>query len=528
MPDEYILVTVPLSSGEMYVDEANERGYKVIALLSYVEGADPTGLEDLFELIYKGRAEVIVDNGNKDELIKKLSKYDIKAVVAGSEAGVPSAERLAKALGLKGNDPSTIRYRNNKEGMFEALSNAGIRKIETYVVKNRNDIEEFWNKNECKKIVLKFAESGASVGVKIFSDLDSALEYYDVMVCKPDFIGRIGTDILVQEYIDGIEYIVNTVSYNGRHKVSDMLVYDKIEVDNNILYGRMRSLRRDTKVWNELIEYDLKVADAVDMKYGPSHNEIKVDDKGPVLIEVNARPMGASMTRPFLKRLNGNCIVDMSLDSVLNEVAFNEWPDIYEPQNGGFSYLPYVSETKMLSLAPIIELASNLKGFFTHNAHSLEPAEMVKTVDLHTAPVIIKFEGDEDYIDDLYERLKKVNELQDLYFRCEPLGVNEGITIPGMNGISAVMRSTDPFEGGSYDSIALIWNKEDLLQDRYSLFFRAIRSLHDGGSLLIPKGSYDTFPYGKEGLQCIAYLINMEYSYDENGCFIGLKKGLYC
>ncbi len=35
-------------------------------------------------------------------------------------------------------------------------------------------------------------------------------------------------EVLIQEYIDGTEYVVNTVSCNGKHMVTDIWVYSKV------------------------------------------------------------------------------------------------------------------------------------------------------------------------------------------------------------------------------------------------------------------------------------------------------------
>ena len=52
------------------------------------------------------------------------------------------------------------------------------------------------------------------------------------------------------------------------------------------------------------------------------HGEYMLDEKGPVLIEVNCRPMGASMSIEFLDKISGQHETDSVLDSYLNPSKF--------------------------------------------------------------------------------------------------------------------------------------------------------------------------------------------------------------
>ena len=49
------------------------------------------------------------------------------------------------------------------------------------------------------------------------------------------------------------------------------------------------------KIENELIQYTKKILNALNLSHGAAHNEIMYTKKGPILIELNARLMGASI-----------------------------------------------------------------------------------------------------------------------------------------------------------------------------------------------------------------------------------------
>ena len=58
------------------------------------------------------------------------------------------------------------------------------------------------------------------------------------------------------------------------------------------------------------------------IQYGIVHGEYMVDEKGPVLIEVNCRPMGCSMPSEYLDLVFGQHETDTLLDSYLDEKGF--------------------------------------------------------------------------------------------------------------------------------------------------------------------------------------------------------------
>ena len=56
------------------------------------------------------------------------------------------------------------------------------------------------------------------------------------------------------------------------------------------------------------------------IQYGPVHGEYMIDEKGPVLIEVNCRPMGGGMSKQFMDLAFGQHETDSALDAYLDPV----------------------------------------------------------------------------------------------------------------------------------------------------------------------------------------------------------------
>lgn len=524
MTKQYIAIVCPVSAGETYVDEAIDRGYGALALFENLH----TDYTDKYFLIAKeklmGRAESFLCPDSIDEIKEMLKDYDIVAIVAGNESGVTLADKLSHAYGLKGNDPATTHLRNNKYGMYQALKGAGLRACETWHVHSEDDIRRFWKEFECEKVILKFTESGASVGVKTCPSLEDALDYYKVMKDMPDYLGRHGIDILVQEYINGIEYIVDTVSCNGKHKVTSLWYYIKSEEGNNFIYLRENLIKEITPRVQELIDYDLKVLDAVKLTYGACHTEIKYDKRGPVLMETNPRPHGCQ-SREYLNSLFGHCVAEISLDSLLDEEKFNKWPDVFDPINIGCSFLTVLPEPMKACISPGLEIATHLEGFISYVIpRPYDVVEYPATIDLATSPAIFDFFGSGEYINWLYDILRKINDdYIELFFAWKPLEARDPPSIPKTDGRTVVYDNngmTEVSEDG-YDVGIFAVTMSETLQERFRKFFELRSHVKTGGKIIVPLEAYDALPYGRAAVEILADLFKMDIAFDEKGTFEG-------
>lgn len=167
----------------------------------------------------------------------------------------------------------------------------------------------------------------------------------------------------------------------------------------------------------ELVRYAFKVLTALDFWFGPCHGEFKIDEKGPVLIETNARPMGDSMTRDYMRNILDHCIVDLSLDTVLSTNAFDkklqEGVD-YKPLRCAAKKYIILQEHTYGDTHACFAIVEGLKTFFEHNDY--EPLGMKsypETKDLGDTPMIAKLAADTQ--EDIEYDLSFLNELEQKY-----------------------------------------------------------------------------------------------------------------
>ncbi|MEU2424028.1 hypothetical protein ABZ619_23890 [Streptomyces sp. NPDC007851] len=101
------------------------------------------------------------------------------------------------------------------------------------------------------------------------------------------------TEVVAQEYLVGAEYVVNTVSCEGVHTVTDVWSTDRVSANGvRDLVVAQVLLRHEDPVVDDLVRYGFQVLDALGVRFGAAHLEIKLTPDGPRLVEAGARPSG--------------------------------------------------------------------------------------------------------------------------------------------------------------------------------------------------------------------------------------------
>jgi biotin carboxylase len=140
----------------------------------------------------------------------------------------------------------------------------------------------------------------------------------------------IGTaqDVLVQEFLQGKEYVVDKVSKDGVHKIVAVWAYDKRPVNGaSFVYFGMSLLPSDTKMAQELIQYADGVLDALGIVQGPSHMEVMYCADGPCLVEVGSRCHGGEgVWLNVAQECVGYTVVTVTADVYTNGPIFDTLP----------------------------------------------------------------------------------------------------------------------------------------------------------------------------------------------------------
>lgn len=307
------------STGAFIAPAFKKRGFDCVHVLSQANLPR--------NILKQHKPENYLDNFNYNKklskLVTKLQKYKILGVIAGSESGVELADLLSELFQVFSNGYKLSHARRDKYLMYQAVAEAGL-KVAPNI--KTNNLEELlaWSKDiKDKPVVLKPVRSAASDKVFFcFSDAEITNAFNNIFRATNIF-GEKNSKILAQGFLKGTEYVVNTVSYEGKHYVSDSWRYSKKHVPpHGLIYDYAELLPFDHDlILNKLRNYVFKVLDALGIKFGAAHTEIMLTDDGPVLIETGARIMGA-VNPKFIKEAIGHNQMEWLIESYINSQKF--------------------------------------------------------------------------------------------------------------------------------------------------------------------------------------------------------------
>ncbi|HEY9473603.1 MAG TPA: ATP-grasp domain-containing protein [Mycobacteriales bacterium] len=237
----------------------------------------------------------ILHNGDIDKTVALVSAHHPVAVVAGGEYGVRFADLLSEQLGVPSNGTALSAARRDKYLMIETIKAAGLhgaRQIRT------NDVAELcdWHRRTGGRIVVKPVSSAGGDGVSFCTTVEQTAAAYQQIVERPDIFSEPNNGVVAQEYLVGDEYIVNTVSRDGLHRVCEIWKSSRFSVNGVVdLSGASHLVPRHGPVQDELAAYSARALDALGVRHGPAHVELKMTPQGPCLIELGARLSGGDL-----------------------------------------------------------------------------------------------------------------------------------------------------------------------------------------------------------------------------------------
>jgi len=389
-----IIIVDAISTGMNFIHDIISRGYHPVVIQSKVSGDSPEIKEyidyverDLNSIEYD--FEWILEKDTYEETLEMVREYDPILVLPGNERGVILASKLSNDLGLLCNPIENLDAMTLKDEMQKRLAENNLRHIRGQTVTSIDEAIKFYDDENLKQVVIKPIYSAGSSSVRICANREEMIASLNELFEETNYYGEENSELLIQEFIDGDEYIVNTVSCQGDHRVTLVWKYHKVKSSEGaILYDTCRTVNELNLGEAEMIEYAYKVADALGIQYGPVHGEYMIDDDGPVLIEVNCRPCGGHMDSEFLDSISGQHETDSIMDSYLKPEHFiEEKKKPYRLFAHGVIKFFIVPTDILAESSPMtnisLKLASHYKTSLLNSFETLHP--FVKTIDLNSS-----------------------------------------------------------------------------------------------------------------------------------------------
>jgi len=267
----------------------------------------------------------IVFRGDLDAVVRQLDRYAVIGIIPGSEMGVPFADALSERMGLFSNGTALSLARRNKFRMQCALQDKGVRTKQFICTKDENELVAWFHAGRFTEVVVKPMSSASTEGVTFCSTEEEILAAFRELIGTTNHLGDKNTEVLAEERLTGTEFGVNTVSWNGKHRLAELWQYKKVKVEGvGNVYDCTRLHDWPEGQMMELVRYALSVLDALGIRYGAAHTEIMLTEKGPLLIESGARIMGGTIPPDLIVSCAGQCQVDLMVAAYSDPEKFQE------------------------------------------------------------------------------------------------------------------------------------------------------------------------------------------------------------
>lgn len=226
-----------------------------------------------------------IDFTDKEEVLQKAKEYSIDMILTSAkESANLSACYVGEKLGLNTNSYQTALNTTDKSLMKKILIDNNI-KTAPYTHLTSKNLKEW----DTFPYLIKPADNSAGRGVSYGISQEGLKCSYD----KAKKYSK-GKKVLIEQYIDGTQYSVETISSHKEHQI---LAINEEQINKSpIIIEKSHSIPANIspELQEEIEQLTFKLLDIFDIHYGAAHIEFKVTDKGEIYVIELASRTGAA------------------------------------------------------------------------------------------------------------------------------------------------------------------------------------------------------------------------------------------
>lgn len=230
----------------------------------------------------------------KEEILKQCRQKQINGITTiATDMAVPTVCFVAEKMGLISNSYNSALVSTNKALMRERFNRYNVVSPKHIVI--NGDIL----KNINYPMIVKPVDRSGSRGVAKVSSPD---EMFTAILNARD--ESLSDEVIIEEFIEGNEISVECISWKGKHYL--LAITDKVTTGepNFVELAHHQPTQLSSDFQKLIRDETIKALDALDIKFGASHTEFKITNKGELyIIEVGAR-MGGDFIGSHLVKLS--------------------------------------------------------------------------------------------------------------------------------------------------------------------------------------------------------------------------------
>jgi len=317
---------------------------------------------------YRGLADtgatvVPCDTNSLDSLRAVLDGFgsdEVAAITTTSEFYLPLAARLAADLGLPGADPAAVAKCRDKASTRHALAAAGVDQPRFAVVRDPAEVADAVNLVGLPCVVKPSDDTGSNNVLTCHTVADALGQVARILAEKTNVRGQATSgEALVEEYVDAEEFSVEMLGHAGSTQCIGITQKSVRNAPHFVEHRHVYPADLDRATARRVADTVRAALDAVGVRHGLTHTEVRVLPDRVAILEINARLAGGMI--PTLVRLvDGIDLLDQQL-----ACALGREPTITARRDGyasiQFLTAPYVGE---LIEVTGVEQAKSMPGVF--------------------------------------------------------------------------------------------------------------------------------------------------------------------
>ena len=254
-----------------------------------------------------------VSFADKDVVVDVCRRENVDGIISFSlESALPTAVYVAQKLGLVSNSEECLKLTQSKYAQRQALEKAGIPVPKYFLIENKSDLK----KVQCRfPVIVKPVDSGGSQGICKVERREDLAEAYNYAIS----FSRTSKAI-VEEFIDGREFSVEFISYQGKHYF--LQITDKVTsgVPRFVEMQHHQPAEIPESVWERIRTMVTKALTALKIENSASHTEIKWNSNDELfIIETGARMGGDYISSDLVRLSTGYDFVEGAIKLAINK-----------------------------------------------------------------------------------------------------------------------------------------------------------------------------------------------------------------
>lgn len=321
-------------------------------------GLFTVGIDPAEDAICRGDVDAFEVVGGRDleGTCAVVEKYCIDAIVtAATDKPLVMMARIAQKYGFPFYSVETAQWSTDKFQMKQRFVEGGVPCAKGRLIKSAEETTDM-----VYPVIVKPRDNSGSRGVKfcrtqedLKESMAEALEY-----SKLD-------SVLVEEFIEGQEYSIEGLHYDGKSEVIQFTEKKTTEFPYNVELGHKQPANLTDEQKDTIRAVVEKIGQALKFENCPSHTELKINERGIFVIETSPRLGGDYITSTLVPLSTGINIEDQLLHIVLGESVDTETGRVEKASGVCFLNLPCGKVTAVDSAIKNVATWPAVKKFST-------------------------------------------------------------------------------------------------------------------------------------------------------------------